>query len=378
MYSLILHPKREQSWHFGHPWIYSKAISKAPKCPPGALVSVYTSQNVCLGLGFFHPGQTIALRMLTRKEEVIDSQWFKQKIARLKNYREEHLKNSNAYRLCFGESDGIPGLVIDYYAGHFVLQINAKGIEQILPTLLEAIPGPIFFAPLSLSAKKEGVKEIANRESKIVEATENGLRVLVPLAAGQKTGWFCDQRDNRQIVRALAQGKSVLNLFSYSGGFSLAALAGGCGSCVSVDQDNEALSLFQEMKQRNGLKGKTAEIEADVWAYLNEERELFDMVIVDPPAFVKELSKKQEGMKGYLDLFKLALARVRPGGFFLAFSCSYFANEEDLEWILRQAFAYTGRWFQTVQKLGQGFDHPVPVWFKEAKYLKGFLLKEII
>lgn len=380
--------KREQTWLFGHPWIYSRAILEIPSIHPGSLVNVCDHQNRFLGVGYLHPKQTIALRMLDENRTTINEAWFLKRLKLLDAYRKSFLKNqTTAYRLCYGESDGIAGLVIDRYGDFASVQVNTMGVFNLLPPILAALPGigikEWVVLGDSLSAKQEGVKvdpHLSNVRSEKIWAQENGLQICIPIH-GQKTGWFCDQRDNRAFVQHLSSEhsiESVLNLFSYSGGFSLAALAGGVSRVVNVDIDKNALQLCDEMSIKNRLLLKAELIEENVWNYLNQSQELFQLVIVDPPAFVKQESKKAAGLKGYRDLVKKSICRVCSGGFLMIFSCSHFVKEEDLQWVLRQAFAESGRKFQTVSLLKQGFDHPVPAWFPEASYLKGIVLKEIV
>lgn len=385
---VILKPDREQSWIFGHPWIFSKALQEEYQIPHGSLVSLFSSKGEPLGVGTFQKGSTIAVRMLTPFLEEINTEWFVKKLLALKKYRESFLKSTtNAYRLCYGESDGIPGLVIDLYNNHAVLQINTKGVELLLPYIQEAFLQlkieVIRTLQDSTSAKKEGLVTQEKRAlpKSTIWAKENDIVISIPTTYGQKTGWFCDQRDNRKLVLELVKEqklKSVLNLFSYTGGFSLAALLGGATDVLSVDTDEEALFLLQEMAKKNHTnEDYHRELAQDVWHFLKSSKETFDLVIVDPPAFVKSEKKKKEGMKGYLDLFRASIPRVQTGQYLMVFSCSHFITEQDLNWVLRQAFLHTKRKFQTLSSLNQGFDHPVPAWFEEAKYLKGYLLKEI-
>ncbi|MDR3623735.1 MAG: class I SAM-dependent rRNA methyltransferase [Chlamydiales bacterium] len=385
--TITLKQEREQSWLFGHPWIFSKALKESYPIPHGSLVTVLNSLEEPLGIGYFQKANTIAIRMMSSLVETIDTSWFLKRFTALKTYREFFLKEeTTAYRLCYGESDQIPGLVIDIYNQMAIIQVNTKGIELLLSSILEAlslldIKDHVVIAE-SQSAKKEQVLESIQTASKesIIWAKENSLEIAIPLHKAQKTGWFCDQRENRALVTKIVKEHtlhSVLNLFSYTGGFSLAALKGCARHVVSVDVDKNALLLLKEMVERNNLKGRHLEIASDVWEYLRSEKELFDLVIVDPPAFVKQASKKANGMKGYLDLFKMSIPKVKSQGFLMIYSCSYFITEEDLNWILRKAFVATKRTFQTISQLSQGFDHPVPAWFPEGKYLKGFLLKEL-
>ena len=383
---ITLHKQREQSWLFGHPWIFSKAIYETLDIAAGSLISLYSFEGIFLGIGYYNKNQTIAIRMLTKNEEAIDTTWFYNRLNYLKNYRQKFLKNTNAYRLCYGESDKIPGLVVDVYGQTAVIQINTKGIEKLLPFIIESLRLLGFSSHIidcsSISAKKEkvSVKQDGLLPEKI-EAIENNITILIPIHKAQKTGWFCDQRDNRLQVMELVENqniKTVLNLFSYTGGFSLYALKGGAKKVVNVDQDQSALDLFQQMVLLNNLPPSYENIHLDIWQYFQKDLETFDLVIVDPPAFVKDESKKAQGLKGYLNIFKNAIPKVRKGGFMMVYSCSHYIKEEDMQWILRQAFAQTSRQFQSVKTLSQSFDHPVPAWFEQSSYLKGYLLLDML
>jgi 23S rRNA (cytosine1962-C5)-methyltransferase len=383
---IILHKQREQSWLFGHPWIFSKAIKENLDIVAGSLITLYSHEGIFLGIGYYNKNQTIAIRMLTKNEEAIDTTWFYNKLNNLKNYRQKFLKDTNAYRLCYGESDKIPGLVVDVYGLTAVIQINTKGIEKLLPLIIESLNLLGFSSYIvdcnSISAKKEKVSVKQDVQSGLqIKAIENGIHILIPIIKAQKTGWFCDQRDNRLLVKELVEKqniKTVLNLFSYTGGFSLYALKGGAKKVVNVDQDEGALDLFKQMVLLNNLPSSCENIHLDIWQYFQKYHETFDLVIVDPPAFVKDESKKAQGLKGYLNIFKNAIPKVKKGGFMMVYSCSHYIKEEDMQWILRQAYEQTSREFQTVKTLSQSFDHPVPAWFEQSSYLKGYLLLDML
>jgi 23S rRNA (cytosine1962-C5)-methyltransferase len=383
---IFLQKNREQSWLFGHPWIFSKAIKEFPLAEEGSLVSVFSYDNAFLGTGYFNKNQTIAIRMLTKENEVIQTNWFVNKLSILKRYREKFLNQTTAYRLCYGESDKIPGLVIDVYSENAVVQVNTKGIEKLLHYIKEALLEigykHIIVDSNSISAKKEKVNiKSQNEDLKQLEALENGFRILIPQEKAQKTGWFCDQRENRELVEQLVKNQkinSVLNLFSYTGGFSLYALRGGAKKVVNVDQDEAALELFKKMAIQNNLSPNYDNVHLDIWDFFQNNQDTFDLVIVDPPAFVKEEAKKLQGLKGYLNVFKQAIPKVKKGGFMMVYSCSHFIKEEDLQWVLRQSYQFCNREFQTVKLLKQGLDHPCPAWFEESNYLKGYLLAEVL
>jgi 23S rRNA (cytosine1962-C5)-methyltransferase len=275
--------------------------------------------------------------------------------------------------------------VIDLYETTAVVEVNTRGMELLLP-YLECALGRLglsdsTIASGSVSARLEGVTVERCSNQPLLWAKENGFAIPVPLQSGQKTGWFCDQRDNRkhmgEWIRRL-QVESVLNLFSYTGGFALYALAAGARHVVNVDRDANALSLGEEMVARNGFDANAVRsCRANVWEYLASSDETFDCVIVDPPAFVKEQSKKAQALEGYRKLLRASLRRVKEGGVLSLFSCSHFVTLEDLAWIVRQVSAESGHSLQTIARFGHSCDHSIPVWFMEAEYLKGLLLRKI-
>lgn len=368
---VILQPKREESVLFGHPWLFSRAVQKGPK--KASIVNVLSHEGAFVGVASYNPSQSIALRIFDRERTVLDEAWFLARFQAMERYRRLFLQEPT-YRLCFGESDGIPGLVVDRFGDAASLQINTKGIELLLEPIKRALTKLGITELYETTSGQEGVAERAQSD-KLLWTQENGLIIAVR-PDSQKTGWFCDQRENRSLLGALGQ-KTVLNLFSFSGGFALAALKGGSELVVNVDRDPEALALFDLMKEKNQLSGKTENHTSDCWDYLKEEKRLFDLVICDPPAFVKQAAKKAAALKGYKDIFVGSIKRVKVGGFLALFSCSHYMELADLEFVLRQAYQTTGRFFQTVQTLQQPFDHPVPAYFPEGRYIKGFLLKEL-
>lgn len=366
---VILHPGREENALFGHPWIFSKAIAKAP--PNSCLVNVLAHDGSFVAVASYNKEQTIALRLYDKQRVTLDAEWFYKRLKALISYREMFL--SSTYRLCFGESDGIPGLVIDRYDEAVTVQVNTYGMSLLLEPLRKALKRLGIKEIFETASGQEGVK-VQERAAPLIWTEEKGLHIAVR-PGSQKTGWFCDQRENRMRLAAL-KCPTVLNLFSFSGGFALAALKEGTELVVNVDRDPEALALFDLMKEKNGLKGTSENIAADCWDFLKRETRCFDLVICDPPAFVKQRAKKAAALKGYKDIFAASIRRVKPLGYLAVFSCSHYMDLSDLEFALRQAYQLTSRVFQTVEILQQPFDHPVPAYFPESRYLKGFLLKE--
>ncbi len=370
---VVLHEGREESALFGHPWIFSKAIKKAPlSC---SIINIISHKGDFVGVGSYNPAQTIAIRLFDKKKVTLDEEWFFKRLKSLIAYREILLPNATTYRLCFGESDGIPGLVIDRYGESVSLQINTQGINLLIEPIRKALKHLSFTEIFEKTSDQENLKALPQKEA-LLWCKEKDLYIALR-PGSQKTGWFCDQRENREILAGL-NAKTVLNLFSFSGGFSLACLKTGSQLIVNVDRDIESLKLFDLMKKKNNLEGIHENHTEDCWDFLKKELRLFDLVICDPPAFVKQREKKTAALKGYKDIFISSIKRVQPAGFLAVFSCSYYMSLDDLEFALRQAYQITGRFFQTVEILQQPLDHPVPAYFPEGRYLKGFLLKELL
>jgi 23S rRNA (cytosine1962-C5)-methyltransferase len=390
MYPTI-HIKQERvdSVHYRHPWIFSGAILKKDiGVTHGGLVRVCAEDGTFLGVGSFSANSSIAVRMFDWQEVVIDADWLVRRLTHARARR--HLlglgegTQTTGYRACFGEADGIPGLVVDVYADAAVFQLSTAGLDQLREPIMEAIAH--VFSPRSIVErsdmsvrKDDGLDEVVavKRGDDLgdVEFLEHGRRYLVNVLQGQKTGFFLDQRDVRDTVQQLARGRQCLNLFSYTGACSVAAMLGGAASCHSIDLSVDALRGCESHRVLHGFSQDVFTThEADIFQWLSERREpSYDLVVLDPPALIKSSKDAAAGKKAYHFLNRAAMRLVRDGGVFVTSSCSQHLEEEDLAFILRRASVQNSVDLRVLTVHRQAADHPTSVYFQEASYLKTFV-----
>ncbi len=379
-------------YYFGHPWIYSKKIVETGDARPGDSVLVYTTRGRFVGSALFNPGSTLALRIYSRSYVEFDYPFIKERIFRANEYRASIYPDANSYRVVFGESDYLPGLIVDRYANGLVFQILSLGVERKKKEVINALidifdPEFIYEKNDSLKRRDEGLEPVKRLVYGVleepVEIEENGIKYLVDIENGQKTGFFLDQRENREIVRRYARGvESALDLFSYTGGFTLNLLKAGVKRVFAVDRSSTAISLLEENVRLNGFdSSRVITFKKEVDEFLNEmlfAGEKFDLVVVDPPAFTHKRRSRENAIRGYVALHEGVLRVLKKGGTVFTFSCSQYIGEEELLESFYQAAKNSGREFFIVEKLIQAKDHPVLLGFPESFYLKGFVLKEAI
>ncbi|MCX5839197.1 MAG: class I SAM-dependent rRNA methyltransferase [Deltaproteobacteria bacterium] len=383
---IILKKGREIPLRRGHPWVFSGALAGVEGNPaPGDVVLASDSIGRPLGLGFFNTGD-IAFRLLTADPAArIDADFWRRRIERAVALRKKVVPpETDAYRLVNAEGDGMPGLVVDRYGGCLVFSIQTAGIErwrEILTSLLsEAVaPAGIYERSEGRARQLEGLSDrigvAAGEIPEAAEITENGLRFEVDLIAGQKTGFFLDQRRNRKIVGALSREAAVLNCFSYTGAFSIYAARGGARRVVSVEASAGANEITGRNLVRNGYSPKQHPVlTANVFEYLRETEEIFDLIILDPPAFAKSRKDVDRSAKGYKEINLQAARRLCEGGLLATFSCSNPIDEALCAKIVLGAVRDAGKTAQVLKVLGAGPDHPVDLAHPEGRYLKGFLL----
>lgn len=375
-----------------HPWVFSGALEKIPDgIATGAPVKLVDSQGTFLAQGYFNSYSQIAVRLWSWKEkEEINDEFFFNKIKRAYEIRQKFVesKTTDSYRLIYGEGDFLPGLVVDKYVDYLTVQFHNRGIEtwkdQIICALNKIVkPKGIYERSDVKTRGVEGAEkqsgllsgEIPNK----VKITENGIKFWVDIIGGQKTGFFLDQRDKRQALMKYVEGKKVLNCFSYTGGFSIYALKGGATKAVSVDVSESALALAEENVKLNKFpEKKVSFICADVKEYLTGllekdetlEQEDFDVIVVDPPAFIKDRHKIKEGMQGYRKVNEMAIRLLPPGGILVSASCSAHLSLIDFRYMLSEAAGRAGRTLQILETYTHGIDHPELVAFTEGEYLK--------
>ncbi len=387
---LYLKRGKEQSLERFHPWVFSGAVAKIEGDPcNGDIVKVYSSGNVFLGTGHFQRG-SIMVRILSFDDREINASFWQETIG--KAYDARHAlgltgnPDTTCYRLVHGEGDFLPGLVIDIYGSTAVVQTHSAGMNRSrkeIASALQSVYGGNLTAIYSKStslAEFEGENDYLYRRGGAVmngggpaEVMENGCRFYVDWEKGQKTGFFLDQRDNRALVRRYAKGKDVLNLFCYTGGFSVYAMAGGAKSVVSVDSSEYAVSAAADNLALNGFDEKC--VCTDAIDYLKEiEPDRYDLMIVDPPAFAKHLSAKQNALRAYKRLNALAIEKVRRGGIVFTFSCSQVVDKFDFALAVFSAAALARRRVRIIHRLTQPADHPVSIYHPEGEYLKGLVL----
>ncbi len=409
---IILKPGREVSLLRHHPWLFSGGIARAEGDPePGSLVAVYDASNAFRAWGHYSPESQIRVRLISwDEEETPDTPAFWE--ARLRRALEAravlfHDRSTNAFRLINAESDGIPGLIVDRYADALVLQSLTVGIEARKELLAELLMTRLLppdwsrsFKPHTLYERsdadirgKEGLKSriglLGGQEpDDTIEILENGLRFLVDIRGGQKSGFYLDQRENRQHLREAIQGTTktgkaptLLNVFAYTGGFAIYGLAGGAGATVNVDASAEALLLGRRNLSLNALgENATEDIADDAFKVLRQMRQecrLFDCIVLDPPKFAFTEKDVQRASKGYKDINLQALHLLPVGGLLFTFSCSGAITADLFQKIIFGAALDAGREVQIIGWMTQSGDHPVALTFPEGAYLKGLICRVV-
>ncbi len=389
MANLILKPGREKSLLRRHPWIFSGAVQQVDENhASGSTVDLLSFNGEFLARAAYSPTSQIRARVWTFADETIDADFFRKQIhqAIAKRHMLNIMRDTNAYRLIHAESDGIPGLIVDRYADVLVLQSLTAGSEfwkeTIADILLEETGLQDIYERSDADVRElEGLQPITgilrgNPETQL-RIMEYGLLFKVNIVTGHKTGFYLDQRANRQRVKELAQNRDVLNCFCYTGGFTVHALAGGAKFVVSVDSSADALALGQENVSLNGQQTEGAEwIEADVFHFLRKLRDQnrsFDMVILDPPKFAPTAAQAEKAARGYKDINLLAFKLLRPGGILVTFSCSGGVDADLFQKIVASAALDANVEATIIEHLAQGSDHPVSLHFPEGMYLKGLV-----
>ncbi len=385
--TLSLRSGKDRPVRLGHPWVFSGAIRDLdPALPPGSVVRVAAADGTVLGIGTVNPRCAIAVRMLSRRDEPIDAAFVARRLGAAIALRATVVSaKSDAYRLINGEGDGLPGVVVDRYADVLVLQALTAGAERLKPLLVDALRAQV--APRAIVERSEGSVRgaeglapasgmLAGDAVPEVLVRENGLAFTILPGGAQKTGHYCDQRVNRAYVRRLAGGRRVLDAFAYSGGFAVHAGAGGAAHVVAVDSSAGAVAAAERNWALNRLAPERARgVAADVGRFLRDTDERFDLLVVDPPALVKQRKDLPRGSRAYKDVNLWALRRALPGALLLTFTCSQHVDAGLFRQIVTAAAADAGRTLAVLRSLGPGPDHPVALPHLEAEYLHGLLLR---
>lgn len=382
---VILKPGREKSLRNRHPWIFSGAIETFPSFENGEILSVYSSAGQYLAKAYFHKDNSLSGRVLTFLDECVEN-CIEQKLSKAVSFREKMFdkKVTNCYRLINAEGDGIPGLIVDIYDDVAVMQVNTCGIERLKPLIVQSLSKKlklrgIYEKSQSGARRQEGLTDAVGTLfgdcPKEILVRENGLQFLVGIQDGQKTGFFLDQREMRQLIGKLSQNKKVLNCFSYTGGFSLFALKGGAKSVTSIDSSEEACRYALENTLLNHISLPQHEvIRSDVFDYLKSNKNAFDIVILDPPAFAKKRQDINDACRGYKEINRRAFEMMPPNSYILTCSCSHFIDEDLFQQLIFQAAIEAKRELVICSRHIQATDHPVSLFHPEGGYLKSFLL----
>lgn len=393
MHSVKLKKGKEKAVRQVHPWIFSGAIDQIKGKPEnGDIVLVTDSKNDFLAYGFYNSQSRVAVRLLEWKQETqIDEGWWRKKISNAVNFRKElHSENTNTYRLIFSEADYLPGLIVDRYADFLSVQIQTSGVERIKHIILDELqnllnPTGIFDRSDASARAHEGMDAssggvlLGAKPPEFVRVKENGISYEVNISEGQKSGFYCDQRDNRKSVAEYAGGKKVLDCFSYSGGFSLNAMSKGANEVISVDSSALALETLKKnitLNEFNNIPQRL--IQSDVNKQLRvfrEENEKFDLIILDPPKYAPSRSSLTKASRAYKDLNRIAMLLLSEGGLLATFSCSGAVDLNLFKQIIAWAALDAGKNVQFIQQFSQPADHPVRSSFPEGEYLKGLLCR---
>lgn len=392
MFDVILKKGKEKAVVQRHPWLFSGAIERVKGKPAnGDIVRLLNDKGIFMAYGFYNAQSRVALRLLEWNESVeIDEEWYRKRVATAVTSRSEILNaDNNTCRLIFSEADYLPGLIVDKYADYLAVQVLTSGIERMMPVIIDELqkllkPTGIFDKSDAASRAHEGLETTnqvlaGKHPPEIVEVIENGIRYGINIAEGQKSGFYCDQRDNRRIVAARAKGKRVLDCFCYTGGFTLNALKNGASSVTSVDSSALAIETLKNNIELNKLDiSKHTAVQSDVnkqLRALREEGEKFDIVVLDPPKYAPSRSALDKAMRAYKDLNRLGMLLLESGGLLATFSCSGAMDIDTFKQVLAWAALDAGKEVQFINQFCQPEDHPVRASFPEGEYLKGLLCR---
>lgn len=387
---LILAKGREKSLLRRHPWVFSGAVARMEgKASSGETIDICDSQGKWLGRAAYSPHSQIRARVWSwQPDESIDIAFFVRRLQAAQSLRDwlAERDDLDSYRLIAGESDGLPGVTIDRFGNFLVLQLLSAGAEYqraaLISALVQCYPDCAIYDRSDVSVrKKEGLELTQGVVSgelppPLLPITEHGMKLLVDIQAGHKTGYYLDQRDSRLATRRYAKNGRVLNCFSYTGGFAVSALMGGCREVISVDTSQGALDVAKQNVELNGLDlSKARFLRDDVFKLLRTYRdsgEKFDLIVMDPPKFVENKNQLAGACRGYKDINMLAMQLLNPGGTLLTFSCSGLMATDLFQKIIADAALDAHRDVQFIEQFRQAADHPVIASYPEGLYLKGF------
>ncbi len=385
---IFLRPGGDKRVGRGNPWVYSNEVrmdGEAKAVPPGTIVQLVRIDGKPLGVGTFNPHTLICFRRFAGPKTDIDRAWITATFADALDLRRRFV-DVPFYRLVHAEADGLPGLIVDRFGDVLVLQSGTAGMDLLLNDMVEALDG--LLSPKAIVLRNDGkgrrlenltedVRLLKGEIEGAVEVHENGLTFMADPMAGQKTGWFCDQRDNRAFVARLAEGRCMLDVYSYGGGFGITAAAAGATEVRVVDSSESALDLARGAAERNGVVGRCTFAKANAFAELERLAEAgrrYGVVACDPPAFVKSKKDLKAGLKGYRKLAALGARCVEPGGILFMASCSHNVEPAQFQAEVAAGLGRVGRRGRIIRAAGAAPDHPVHPQLPETAYLKALVL----
>ncbi len=388
---LLLKPGREKSVLNRHPWLFSGAIQRIEgHIKPGSIIEVQSAQEEFLGYGYINPKSQIICRLLAFKKEKINDEFFRQLIRHALNARFQSPlpHQTNAFRLINSEGDFLPGLIVDYYQNYLVLQILTLGMASLQPIIVDILiellrPKGILLKGSCSYQKEEELKQDSTTIYGLapefdLEVEEYGIKYLVDLKGGQKTGLFLDQRDNRHLFATFTEGTKVLDCFAYSGGFTLHCCKMGASRMTIVESSKSAMESTQSNFRLNNFPLERAQFESsDVFTFLRNTKEKFDLIILDPPPFARKKTMVTQAARGYKELNRQALLKLNESGLLFTFSCSHHIDSSLFQKILFAASLESGKRVQIIEQTKNPIDHPISIYHPEGEYLKGFLLRMI-
>ena len=387
--TLQLRRGKSESLRRFHPWIFSGALLRIPESlPEGALVRIVDENNKFMALGHYQIG-SIAVRVLSFIDRPIDAAFWVERLSEAFKVRKSLdlvRPDNDIYRLVHGEGDQLSGLIIDVYGQTAVMQAHSVGMhcyrQEIADALIQACEGEIKHVyyksettlPYKADLHQENGFLVGGDDTNV--ATENGLKFHIDWLKGQKTGFFIDQRENRKLLESYSKGKSVLNMFCYTGGFSIYAMRGGATQVHSVDSSSKAIDLTRANAELNFPGDNRHEAFAeDAFKFLEKAGGDYDLVILDPPAFAKHKGALHNALKGYTRLNSIAFQKIRKGGIVFTFSCSQAVNKDQFRLAVFTAAAQSGRHVRILHQIHQPADHPINIYHPEGEYLKGLVLQ---
>ena len=386
--AVVLNKNADRRLRAGHSWVYSNeintGISSLKSFEAGQLVEVVSHQGKWLGAGYINPNSLICVRILSRQKDIaIDASLFVYRLKIALGLRERFFAQP-FYRLVFGESDGLPGLIVDRYGDYCVIAISTAGMERLRDEIVHAVnkvlkPAGIIFRNDSSARQQEGLDQYtevaAGKVPDYVRLSEGHCQFDVSLFEGQKTGWFYDQAANRQRMLKYVDGKAVLDVCSYIGAWSIQAAAAGASSVTSVDISETALSLLRQNAQLNSVDENIETLQSDAFQALKNmkhEGRRFDVIILDPPAFIKRRKDIKQGTAAYRRLNEMAIRLLNNDGILISASCSHHMSSAELLKVIQQSARHNDRWVQVLEEGKQGLDHPVNPAIAETEYLKAY------